>query len=387
MQTADAVVIGAGVIGASIAYHLARAALRVVVVERSTVAGEATGRSLAFIRVHYTNTPEATLALASQKVYAAWRETFGTPVYTRSGFARIVGPDDAANLEANVAALRRIGADTRTLSADEFAELQPGYSLTSGEIAAYEPDGGYADPATATSDYLDAARRLGTRLIVGTPVTQIGVGDGRITQVCAGDEPIATPIVVNAAGAWADRVAQLAGVEHGVRPMRMQVVAVERPSSVHTLLTCIDGPGGVSFRPEGDRLVFLSIDDSDSSTDLEQYQTRPDDAHVAEVAARIACRLPAMATAGYHSGFAAVEGASPDGHLLLGQCAEVAGFYFAVGFSGGGFKLAPAVGLGLAELIVDARCHTFDLEPFGSLASPRRHELRGRWEYGDLLWQ
>src|SRR5215471_18540713 len=164
-QTADAVIIGAGVMGTSTAFQLVQRGLqRVIVLEKSTVAAGSSGKSSALVRMHYTFLPEARLALTSLRWFQEWRDRVGGSCgFTKTGFIRLVTPDRAHLLRQNVARLQGIGVNTHLISRDDLRSLDPGVETSDVEIAAYEPDSGYADGYSTAQAFMAAAGRHGDR--------------------------------------------------------------------------------------------------------------------------------------------------------------------------------------------------------------------------------
>ena len=161
VDTADVVVVGAGVQGASLAFHLARRGVRVLVLERASVGAGATGRSSGFVRMHYDLAIEAELAWRSFPWFTEWRDRVGEgdPGFVRTGFVQLVGPDHAAALRANVAAQQALGIATAVVGAAELASIVPGMVVDDVGAAAHEPLSGYADPTGTAAGFLAAARK------------------------------------------------------------------------------------------------------------------------------------------------------------------------------------------------------------------------------------
>src|SRR2546427_6260077 len=173
-QTADVVVVGGGVNGASIAYALAVRGVNVVLLEKGALASGASGRSSALVRMHYTNEWDARLAWASFPVFRHWTELMGgPPVFTHTGFVNVVGPPYADHLRRNVEMLQRIGVQTSAITPAELRELQPFANVDDVGAAAYEPDSGYADPAETVEGFRRRAVELGARILQWTTVTRI----------------------------------------------------------------------------------------------------------------------------------------------------------------------------------------------------------------------
>lgn len=370
-RTAEAIVVGAGVIGASVAFNLTRLGLRdVVVLERGTIAGAASGRSGALVRTHYTNAPEARLALAAQRWFHHWGDLVGGDCgFTETGFLQLVRSDDAGKLRANVAMLREIGADTRLLDAGEVAALQPGIAMAEGELAAYEPRSGYADPLATTRAFVAAAERGGATVIEGTAVTALRGAGGRIAGVETTSGSLDAPIVVLATGAWSVALLRPLGVGLPIRPTRAQVAFFARPSSLprgragHPAI--IDRANGFYARPHGDDLTLVGLSAFHHTVDgPDSWHDRLDPEFPPLAVAQIARRLPTFAGAACVRGHAGPLDVTTDGKAILDRAPGTDGLYLAVGMSGTGFKKAPAIGACLAELILEGTASTAPLAPF-----------------------
>src|SRR5499427_11015007 len=201
-QTADVVVVGGGVNGASIAYALAARGVKVVLLEKGALASGASGRSSALIRMHYTNEWDARLAWASFPVFRHWPEIMGgPPVFTHTGFVNVVAPQYADALGKNVAMLRGIGVNTVALTPGELRDLQPFANVDDIGAAAWEPESGYADPATTVDGFARRAAELGAHIRQWTPVQKILTTESRAVGVETSAGRIDAGAVVVAAGA------------------------------------------------------------------------------------------------------------------------------------------------------------------------------------------
>lgn len=215
-STADVVVVGAGVVGASAAFHLASMGVRnVVVCERRWPAAGATGKSGALVRTHYTNEPEARLAQASLSYFHRWAEMVGRGDcgFLKCGMVRLVAREVEPRLRANVDMLERIGVNTRIVGREELADLVPGWHLEDVVVAAWEPDSGCADPVGTTHGFLERARDLGATVQVQTEVTGIDVVGGRVREVHTSAGSIATEAAVVAGGAWSVPLLRMLGID------------------------------------------------------------------------------------------------------------------------------------------------------------------------------
>ncbi len=366
IETADAIVIGGGIQGASLAFHLAEKGLRPLVLERGALASGATGRSSGLVRMHYDLEPEARLAWASFTYFRDWHARVGGECgFTRTGFLQLYPREAAARLKSNVEMQQRVGIPTLLVSADDVTRLAPGFRTDDFDQAAYEPESGYADPSGSTAALLNAARERGARLVQGCAVTGIRVDGGRVVGVDATKGSFSAPIVVDAAGAWAGGVAALVGLDVPVTVWRHDTAFIRRPRSLRLgHPTVIDDGNAMYFRPEGRDLTLIGLEDDAGIGGEPEEVLRPAGEFVGRVVDRICRRIPAMADGELQSTQRGQDGITPDQRPIL-CAAGPDGFYLDCGFSGTGFKTAPAVGACMAELIVDGRAATVDISAFG----------------------
>jgi sarcosine oxidase subunit beta len=361
-ETAEAVIVGAGVHGASLAFHLAQAGLRPLVLERGTVAGGATGRSSGVVRMHYDVETEARLAWLSHAYFSNWAERVGGDAgFVQTGFLQLVPSEEADALRANVAMQQAIGIDTRLVDADEVSSLLPGAVIDDVEVASWEPLSGYADPTMTTSSLLAAAMRLGARLWTRCEATAVRVAGGRVAGVETSRGPIDAPIVVDAAGAWSAPLAAGIGLDLPIQVWRHDVAYLHRPSDLPRHPVLIDFANAMYARPEGDSLTLVALEDGNplgGSPDAPVDAAAP--GFQEKAAERLCRRLPHMEVAGLHSAHSGQDGITPDQHPIIGP-AGPEGFFLDTGFSGTGFKIAPATGAALAQLIVEGASREVDL--------------------------
>jgi sarcosine oxidase, subunit beta len=361
------VVVGGGVMGCSIAFHLAERGVDVLVLERGTICSGMTARSGALVRMHYTNRPEARMALAGLAYFRDWRERVGGWCgFTVTGFAILVGPDDAERLRRNVAMLRGIGVETEVVEPADLAVEHPELDLRGVGLAAVEPGSGYADPVATTFAFASRAVDLGARIRQGVRVDAIRTAGGRVTGLRTSEGEIGADAVVLACGPWVDPLARTAGFDLGITPERAQIAFFRRPAAAWRHPVVIDGVLGTYFRPHGGELSLLGIeaghrvDAGAIDREVEGY----DHGAVPAALERLARRAPSFAGAGFARGHRGVYDISPDSRAVLDRAPGVEGLYLAGGFSGTGFKKAPAVGACMAELITDGRASTVDITPF-----------------------
>ena len=382
-DTADVVVVGGGVNGASIAYALAARGARVTLVEKGALASGASGRSSALIRMHYTNEWDARLAFASFPVFRDWSELMGgPPVFTHTGFVNVVAPEYAHNLRKNVEMLRGIGVDTVALTPSELLDLQPFANVEDLGAAAWEPQSGYANPADTVEGFRRRAQELGATIQPWTAVTRLVSTGSRVVGVETSSGRIDARAVVVAAGAWSTALCRQIGLELPARPKAIDTVMVRRPPELaapHAIF--IDNVQGSYFRPESEiyTLVGVPCQEWDIAPDTLGTGLPP---HAAGEGAEILShRIPAMERATLSRGYRAFDGYSADRHAILGGVDGLDGLYLATAFSGSGFKIAPAVGSCMAELITEGRAKTVDIDAFNLRRFAEGRTVEGPYPY------
>lgn len=369
----DVVIIGGGITGVCAARELAsRGAGRVLLLERSTLAAGATGKTGALLRQHYTNEPEARLAHESFRVFTNWHDLVGGDCgHVPHGLVVTVdmGPGNEANAEfmrRNVELQNRVGIDSRVVTAAELKDLQPFAFVDDLIIAAYEPHTGYVDAVASCRSMAAAAIRAGVEIRDGCAVLGIETNENRVTAVRTADGLISTRTVLVAAGPWSPKILATAGVALPVSTLRVQIAIVHRPLELETPpFVYLDTAAGMFTRPwgPGRSLIGIGGGDQHDVVDPDGYDERNDPGYASAAIAAAARRIPAMARGVYLHGHAGLYDMSPDAHPIIGAT-PIDGLFVAAGFSGAGFKKGPAVGQCLAELIVEGRANLVDLSPF-----------------------
>ena len=388
IDSAEVIVVGAGVQGASLAFHLAQRGARVLVLEREAVASGATGRSSGFVRMHYDLASDARLAWLSFPYFEDWAAMVGQGDcgFVRTGFVQIMPDELAANVRANIAAQQAIGIDTGMLDATDLARLVPGVVTDDVTTAIYEPRSGYADPSGTAAGFLAAARALGARVVQASPATAVLVDGEVVTGVETEKGRFGAPVVVDVAGAWAAPLARTIGVEVPVEAWRHDTAYFGLPDGRATdFPIVIDEINEIYFRPEGSETMLVGLEGGNEvggSPDRPLATPRPD--MVEEMVRRVCARVPWMADGTLRTSHGGQDGITPDQHGILGR-AGPDGFYLACGFSGTGFKTAPAIGRCLAELILDGRATTADIDGYSVERFAAGRPLIGEHPYR-MLW-
>jgi sarcosine oxidase subunit beta len=364
---ASVVVVGGGVMGCSIAFHLAERGVDVLVLERGTVCSGMTARSGALVRMHYTNEPEARMALAGLRYFQDWKQRVGGWCgFTVTGAAILVGPGEGERMRRNVAMLRRVGVDTEAVAPADLAAEHPELDLTGVELAAVEPGSGYADPVATTFAFASRAVDLGARIGQGVAVRRLAVAGDRVVGVDTDDGRVGADAVVLACGPWVEPLAATAGFQLGITPERSQIAFFRRPGAARRHPVVIDAVIGTYFRPHGAELSLLGVEAGhpvaveaiDEEVEGYDYDV------VAPALGRLARRVPSFAAAPFARGHRGIYDTSADSRAVLDAAPGVEGLFVAGGFSGTGFKKSPAVGACMAELVTQGRATTVDLHPF-----------------------
>lgn len=383
----DAVIVGGGIMGCSTALQLAQRGLKVALLEKDTIGAGSTGKSSAIIRQHYSNELTARMALYSLRAFQNFREQVGAQcAFRRTGFVVLAGPEDRAALEANVALQRSVGIRTEVLSAEALREVLPSVETADLIAAAYEPESGYADPHLTVSAYADAARRLGVRIMQNREVTGIRFAGHKVVGVTTSDGDFDAPLVVNCAGPWGAGVAAMGGVRVPIASCRVQVAVFRRPTGFKASHPVVaDFVRASYFRPEIGNLTLVGLIDpaeANAVVDPDAYDEHIDPDFVADAGERFVRRWPPMELSESRGGFAGLYAVTPDWHPIVDELPPGSGCFICAGFSGHGFKLGPAVGVMVADMLTGETTPRFASDLFRFRRFAEDEPVRGRYEYG-----
>lgn len=382
----DVVVVGAGVIGASTAFHLARSGASVQVLDRGPAGGGMSGRSSALIRMHYTFGPEVELAVRSDRMFAAWPDLVGRPAFVRrTGFVRIVRPGEEEQLRANVKMQASLGADVELVDGDRLGELAPGLRTDDVALAAWEPHGGFGDGAVVAGDFNAAAREHGAVFRPGVAVTALIREGDRVVGVETTDGVVAAGTVVVATNVWSVPLLRTVGVELPITTQVHRVAHVRHAPGAGAPVAAIDGVTRTYFRPEGTDGRTLVGDDfsGDCGVDPDAVPAAAGAETVADIVEAATHRVPALADAGIVGGTVGVLDMTPDGRPLLGWQPGWEGLLLATGLSGTGFKVSPAIGESVAALVTGMPADAIDLTPFRPERFDEGAPIRAHFPYAD----
>jgi sarcosine oxidase subunit beta len=365
-QTADVVIIGAGILGGSVAYHLLERnpRLRVVVLEKEAEPGTgATAKATGGVRFQFSTRANVQLTQLSYRYFTHDREILGCSVdFIRHGYLFVTA--DPATLEQcrrNVESQRELGVPSELLAPPEIQRHLA--SLVTADLVGgtFCPDDGSADPHSLLAGFLAVARSRGLRLLTGEPVIAVTKSGERVTGVRTPHEEWSAPIVIDCAGPHADEIGALAGVDIPSRPYRRQVMVTEPlPELPPVFPLVVDLDTGFYVHRQGLSAVLMGGTDKDIKPG---HDTTVDWEAFGAVFRAAALRVPPLADARVMRAYAGVRDLTPDYHGILGPAAQAPGFHVACGFSGHGFMHAPAIGILMAEMLLDGHAGSMDIAP------------------------
>jgi sarcosine oxidase subunit beta len=364
--SADVVVIGAGVMGASIAYQLVRlGAGRVVLVDGRGLGGGNSGRTFGQVRRHYSN--ELTLRMADRgfDVIQHWRDEVGVgdPGYAPLGYLLLVPKRSVEACRRNVDLARSLGIATEFVTPADVPEIEPLARLDGVAGGAFDPLGGYVDVAKMILSWFAAATSLGLRAALDAAVLHLEARGDRVARVVTSRGAIEAPAVVVAAGTWGAGLVAPLGVEVPLSFVRVSIATLEQRAERPCLRVFLtDAVGELVARPDRGPLAAVVAYEKDAPGRWPTMDPEVDRAYEQHVRRVVAERLPSYADAIWKGAIAGLYDVTPDWHPVLGWAPGIGGLYLAFGFSGHGLKLSPAVGEVVAEE-VSGLAPSFDLAP------------------------
>ena len=374
-KSAEVVIIGAGIMGCSIAYHLAERGLTdVVVIERDAIGRGATADAAGGIRQQFSTETNIRLTQLSLEYWENFEERFGVDInFRQQGYLFLLtDPENVSVFKKNLALQQSLGVPAHWLEPDEIGKLNPAISLEGVLGGTFCPRDGWADTSTSTMGFASAARRMGVKIVEEAPVTGIDVEDGRVTGVRVSDQRISAPLVICCSGPQTNAVGKLAGLDLPIQPHRRMSFITEpfdliAPSVPFT----IEFERSLYFHPESTGFLFGMSNPDEPPSDNKSVD---DDWMYTNIEALIE-RVPIFEEATVMRGWAGFYEITPDDNPILGHVPELEGFIAAAGFSGHGFMQGPAIGRAISELVLDRDSQVLDLSAFRP----------GRFQEGDLL--
>jgi sarcosine oxidase subunit beta len=364
--TADVVIVGAGIAGASIAFHLASLGIRdVLVIEKEPSPGQgSTSKANGGIRAQFSTAINIQMSLYSISAFERFHDDTGGDCGLRqAGYLFMTATEFGESyLRENFRLQQKLGVPSRWLSREDIAELAPYARNDDLHGGTFSPEDGFLDPHGSTHGYMQAARRLGVELAADTEVTAIVRDTKGVCGVETGSGRIATKCVIDAAGPFAGIVAQRAGVDIPLRPVKRMLACTEEIGGAPPLIPMtIDLDTGLLIRREGRGILFAYSNPDDKPG----FDTTFDAGFIEVVSEKAMVRFPFLEEAriALPRCWAGLYPETPDHHAILGKVPELPGFYLAAGFGGHGLMHAPATGRALAELVAFDSCRFMDISP------------------------
>lgn len=361
-ETADVVIVGGGIEGSAAAWALSRRGVTdVVVLERNTVGSGMTGKSSGIVRCHYGVSSLAAMAADGLKVFEAAKEIFGTDIgFRQTGYVVGVGEQNVEALRKSLAAQKSIGVETEEIDKADVAELWPFADLTPFAAFGWEARGGYGDAYQTAQAFSASARASGVRIRQGANVAGLLVDADRVTGVRLADgSAIAAGTVVVATGVWTRPFLQPYGIDVPIRVIREQIVMIDPGVDVGKVPVFSDLVSLQYVRPEVRGEILFGNSDLPGYGDIDpadpdSYLNRATDDFVDLTVDKVGTRFPGFPDASISGSYAGCYDVTPDWNPIISQ-APMDGLVIAAGFSGHGFKIAPAVGTLVADIVIDGR--------------------------------
>jgi sarcosine oxidase subunit beta len=371
---AEFVVVGAGIVGANIALQLARRAVGdVVLVDAGGPAAGMSGRSFRQVRTHYSNEVTTRLAHRGIEILRGWSDHVGVgdSGYQPVGYLLAVAEHQAEGCAANVALGRSLGVRTELVPPDRLRDIEPLLATDGLGCGAWEPDSGLIDPVKVTLSATVAAQMAGVRTLFGTPARELRMSGDRVTSVVTSEGDISAGTVVLAVGPWAPQLLAGTGIDVAMRLHTLELSVLRRPAEIPGLTTAVThAPSGLVARCDTGPFVVAVAYPAEAVQPADPQDARVADDAEPRLRRALAAALPPLAGAEVVTAMAGVYDVTPDWHPLLGPWPGVEGLYLAIGFSGHGLKLAPAVGEAVADELA-GRQPAIDITPLRPATTPR----------------
>jgi len=380
-ETADVVIVGGGIMGTSVAFFLTdETDLDVVVVEKDTIAAGSTGDSSAIIRHQYGSDEQySKMAWWSHQFYKTFKDRTGESIaHEDNPHLRFAADrtDAATTADASLKTLRSLDIPVSRIDHDEFDDRFPLFELDEYDFGVCDETAAYSDGTDVAGGFARAAQRQGAQILTGIGVSEILTDDDSVTGVHTDDGRISCEIVVVTAGPWTPRLAETVGVDLPITPTREQVISLEATEEIRDPSTTIPTTGLPDrdwyLRPDFGDGVLVATHHSGEEVNPDTYDPNPDEDMLLTLSGGLAEVVPALSTAGIRGQYCGIYSTTPDKDFIIDQVGP-SGCIVGCGFSGHGFKQAPAVGRILTDLVVDGETDFVDMDMFSLDRFDRSH--------------
>ena len=358
LAQADVIIIGAGIMGASIAFQISQESdKKVVVIDSRLPVGGMSGRTFGQIRQHYSNPLMVELSIRGFDTLQNWKKRVGVgdPGYVKMGYMLIVASNQIDALKRNIELGRSFGVDTRFVDPDEIHQIEPSITVNDLNGACYEPNGGYIDVTCMVLSWLTAAQGKGVQLFSPLNVKEITTKSGKITGVITDQGAVMAPVVINATGTWGRDLLEDLDINLPIQNTRLDMTYIDtgQRSVIRSCVT--DGVSNVVMRPHWGNMMLVAayppypipIVDPVGPVDEQAYQM-----HHKRIKLAFKNRIPQLREFQVHSNISGAYDVTPDYHPIVGWAPSVEGLFLAMGFSGHGLKLSPGIGEAVAAMVL-----------------------------------
>jgi sarcosine oxidase subunit beta len=355
--TADIAIIGAGAIGCSIAYHLARRGVKnVVVIERDAIGSGTTSKAAGGIRAQFSTPVEIEFSLASLEFFHRFADEMGGSCdFREHGYLYcLTSLEQVERYSREIELQRSMGIDVQMISPDDARALVPGLNIDDVIAATWGPRDGYAGVNEVVQAYARRAREMGVLFCEGTTVTGLCVSESQVSGISTTEGELTPGLIIDAAGPQAAVVGRMVGVDLPVHPRRRHIFVTDDFEGVQHPVPMVHDRGSGFYARSEMRSLLMSPGDAE---DIGELAGDPpvDWSRLEETVEKAVRRLPALGDAGIRSAWAGLRPLTPDEHGIIDHMPGLDNMLAAVGFCGHGFQHSPAIGMTVAEMIVDGR--------------------------------
>tara|TARA_B100000029_G_scaffold199859_1_gene198225 strand:+ start:10870 stop:12039 length:1170 start_codon:yes stop_codon:yes gene_type:complete len=369
IKSAEIIIIGGGIIGSSLAYHLSKLGIRdICLLEKGELASGSTGDSAAIIRHHYTNEISIRLVKDSINILSELQHETGNHFLHQNGWVFLCPENADSMFDLNMKQLIDLGIETKEIDIKNTISLLPNINPTGISKVAYEPDSGYADPKSVVESFAKIAKTNGTNIYTNTKVIGISKSNNQINSVETDKGNIKTNKVINAAGPWAYDISMLAGINLPLTVSREQEIMLTNPEQESGLnLSVSNMVDKIYLRPKGKHSVLIGQGHPKTNEIVhpDKFNRKADNQFISETQSRVINRFPNLSNFQLSSSWSGLYTITPDWHMIIDNDLSLNGYGIAVGGSGHSFKLGPSIGKQLAQEIVSSQSSSINISSLG----------------------